>query len=90
MAPLSDPDRTHAWGLPDEFLLMKGPRDERVADLVELYWGTQPEAFRGRLGVRLLTILGPLTRSAEITDHLRDRCIAAVTLGLERHGGGLS
>ena len=84
MAPITEEDRNRAWGLPDEFLSMEGPRADRVVDLVDWYWGGHSAKERARVVRRLLVILEPLAGRTTITDLLRERCVAAVILWLER------
>ena len=75
---LVGPDRNAAHNLPDEFVRMSGPPLDRLATLVERYWGSAPESERRQLAQMLLVVLEPLAHGGELTDELRQSSENAV------------
>jgi hypothetical protein len=87
--PSHELNRTPAESIPDEFVVLLGPRENRVMQLVNRGWPQYSDGERRQLAQILLAVLAPLNvPDAKITDRMRAACGDAVHDWLKRHVTG--
>ncbi len=84
VTPIGPADPERARRLPEDLLVMEGRWPDRLAGLVELFWGGFRVRERRRLERRLQRTLNSVRSQGDITDRVRDRCVAVVTQWLQR------